>query len=203
VSRKLVLLTSILILSVSTSAVSQGPKFELTPYAGVYVPLTNVFQLVLLPIQGTHQAAVSFGGRATFWFGGPFGLEGSFNYAPSDITGGILNETVTGEAYVWAASGRFMIRVGRLTSPVALLLGGGIGYIGRGGEAYTDFENNGAVGYSGTVALRFKITDNVAIRLDLEDYIYMSKFLFQDVETEGQLQFDLILAAGVSIGFGG
>ena len=202
-SRKPALLASILILTVSTSAMTQGPKLELTPYAGVYIPLTNVVQLVLLPIQGTHQASVAFGGRATFWVGGPFGLEGSFNYAPSNVTGGILQQTVTGEAYVWAGSGRLMIRVGKLTSPVSLLLGGGIGYVGRGGEAYEDFENKGSVGYSGTFALRFKITNSVAIRLDLEDYIYSSKFLFQDVESEGQLQLDLVIAAGLSIGFGG
>ncbi len=182
-------------------ALAQSPKLEITPYAGLYVPLKNFVNPLIFPIEGSHQAGLSLGTRLGVWITGPVGLEGSFNYAFSDVTAGIAGELESGQAYVMGLAARLLLRLGSLEG-FSLILGPGFGYTSRGGEVYENVEVKGGWGYSGTLALRFAVSQSIAFRIDLENYIYNSD-VQDNIAVEFPLQVDLIIALGMSIGFGG
>jgi hypothetical protein len=106
-------------LLLAASPVSGQVRFEITPFGGLNLVLTDVWEanaLVLADIEtdveqaileetgefinieldeatAKHKMGFLFGGRLTLWLGGKCGLEGSFAYAMTDV-----EATVSGSA---------------------------------------------------------------------------------------------------------
>lgn len=188
----------------ATPATAQGPVVEITPYAGLFVPAGNLLEAQGLGflLAGGHTAGFSLGARGTVWLTGPLGIEGTFNYAFSDVEEGIIDVFGSGDAYVWAGSGRLALRIGSLSAPVSLILSAGLGYVSRGGDAYADAEGKGDLGYAGGLGLRVKLPGRLALRFDVDDYLYVYEV---DVQTNGgsatfdsRFQADFVFGLGLS-----
>ncbi len=193
-----------IVLASATPATAQKPVVELTPYAGVFIPVGNLLEAgFLFPVTGGHVAGLALGGRATAWLAGPIGIEGTLNYAFSDVEEGIVDVFGSGDAYVWAGSARLALRIGSLSAPVSLVLSAGLGYVSRGGDAYEDVEDEGDLAYAGGLGLRIDLPGRLAIRLDVDDYLYNYDATQQtdigEISIDSQFQADFVIAVGLSI----
>lgn len=190
----------------ATPAMAQLPGLEIEPYAGAYIPLTNVVDEDLFV--ASQQEALAVGGRLTAWLVGPVGVEGNFVYAFADAEiddGTTVSDT---SAYVWAADARLVFRIGVPLAPISFHISGGVAYVGRGGDAYEEI-TEGKTDIGGVVGLgtRIKLPGVFGIRADADGFLYSAQ-LTQDVglggpvEFDSQLQADLVLSAGIIIGLG-
>jgi hypothetical protein len=166
----------------------------LTPYAGIYVPTNNSFSSVGSDIKRNN--AFVGGARLTFWGKSPLGLEVAGAYSPADVD--VAGATVNGtqSTNVFLASLKLMLGVSSAVSPVGFFVGAGPALIRRGkdvtqqSQSQTDF--GGVVG----AGLHVPIGKTLGLRLDGEDYMYGGDF-----GTGKEFQNDLVLDAGLSIGF--
>ncbi len=224
-----------LALLVAQPAAAQQVSVEFTGLGGLYLPVANVLEVeddildelgALMGIEldewtGKHKAGFALGGRVNLWFTDVFGVEGSFIYsfgnAETEITGsdaGVpFSESADSSAHVWLASLKGLYRF-RPQDSFRLHIGGGLALIGHGGDAYdffseafgADIEGKTDIGGVINVGAIFDVAEQVAIRFDIEDYIYAGKF---DVEgatldiTKSKLQNDLLFTGGISIRLGG
>ena len=194
----------------ATPAMAQLPRFEIEPYAGAYIPLTNLIseEILLDELTAKQKTSLAIGGRLTAWLTGPVGLEGNFMYAFSDAESSDGTETSDTTAHVYAADARLVFRIGVPVAPVSFHINGGIALIGRGGDAYEEV-TQGKTDVGGVVGLgtRIKLPGMFAIRVDADGFVYQSELTIQDEDLgeftfDKQWQADLVLSAGVAFGFG-
>jgi hypothetical protein len=199
-----------LVFAGATPAMAQLPRFEIAPYVGAYIPLTNLLseEIFLEEFTASQKTSLAVGGRVTAWLAGPLGLEGNFMYAFSDAESNDGTETSDTSAYVYAADARLVFRIGVPVAPVSFHISGGIALIGRGGDAYEEV-TQGKTDVGGVVGLgtRIKLPGMFAIRVDADGFVYQSELTIDDVDLgeftfDKQWQADLVLSAGLVIGFG-
>ena len=188
-------------------AMAQLPKFELEPYVGVYIPINNVIDQDFMGTQVTasQKSGFAMGGRLTFWALGPIGFEGNFVYSWSDAEITEDGQTDSESGNVWAGDLRAIWKL--LPGPIGIHIDGGIAYIGRGGDAYSDItDGKSDVGGVVGAGLRFKLPGLFGIRADADAYLYEAEFTVDadgtPVTTDKQFQIDLVLSAGLVIGLG-
>ncbi len=170
--------------------------------------------------------SLSLGGRLAMWLPGPLGLEFTLNYAPSDVTAsGVSLHCGCGSfpgpsaAHVTAGSAKAVVRLGPPDATVAFHVGGGVGLVDHGGDAYTsdvNLQSSGARFFSGVVAAgaAFKLGSSLALRFDAEDYVFKAQFQCRytytasgvcwavnqgGTSTSSKLQNDLVLSLGLAI----
>ena len=173
---------------------------SLTPFVGYYAPLGDV-----LDEGGTTlatQGALTFGGRLTVGTPGPGAFEGALAYSSAGVESGGREEAGT----LRVLRARALYRLGSLGPSGSLHAGAGLAYLKRGGDFWDAFEDLGVEGiddFGGTLGLgaKFGLGSSMAIRVDLEDFIYSAKFNDADEESDSKLQNDLLLSAGLSFGF--
>ena len=190
-----------------TPAKAQFPGgLELEPYAGTYIPLANMIDQEILgfSIKAQQQEGFALGGRLTYWLPAvPLAIEGNFMYAFSDAQADEDGAASDTSAYVYAADARLVLKL--LPGPIGLHVNGGVALIGRGGDAYDAINaTDGKTDVGGVVGLglRFKLPGMFAIRADGDVYLYSAQLTIEDTVTlDSQLQADLVLSAGLIIGF--
>jgi hypothetical protein len=208
-------------------ALAQQVAVDVSGFGGVYLPLTDwQFSDEVAQAGGFSEAvaeqsgAVLFGGRLTLWVTDVLGVEAGFAYALSDIeveatTVGVGSEDICGQdfagepfecdASVWLASVKGLYRFAPQPGGIwAIHIGGGLAMIGRTGDAYDETEGTTDVGGVVNIGATFDVAPQVAIRLDVEDYLYSVK-----LEEEGglelgdsQFQNDLVFTGGIVVKLG-
>lgn len=180
------------------SSAAQG--VSITPFIGYYAPLSDVIDESGINLGA--QSALAFGGRLTVQTPGPWAVEGSVAYASAGVESGGAEE----DGNIMVLSARALYRLASLGPMGSLHAGAGLAYVMRGGDFWDQFEDLGIEGvndFGGTLGLgaKFGLGPMMSIRVDLEDFIYSAKFNDDTDETEGKLQNDLLLSAGLNIGF--
>jgi hypothetical protein len=196
------------------TSMAQG-KLELTPFAGVYLPTSDVLEVRDVFTAGDrltakHKTAVIFGGRLAVWVTERVAVEGSFGYSPSKVEAtytdpGVDSSSEKVDATVIVASGRVLLALGpqgRSTS-WHVTIGGGV--TARGGDAWKGGSGTtvigGVVGFGG----RFRVSPALAIHVDVEDNLLSARIRDDSSGTQSDAKFqnDLVISAGLSIPFGG
>lgn len=192
-------LSALAVLAQPGSAAAQS--VSITPFVGYYAPLSDVIEEGGETI--TTQGALTFGGRLTVQTPGSLGLEATVAHASAGVEG-FGGET---DGSLTILSARALFRLASLGPVGSLHAGAGLAYLMRGGEFWDAFEEvlavEGINDVAGTLGLgaKFGLGPMFAIRVDLEDYIYSAKFSSGSDETDSKLQNDLLLSAGLNIGF--
>lgn len=214
---------------------AQQVSAELSAFGGLYLPVTDVSEMeeaildelgLLMGVEldkwtGKHKAGLALGGRVDLWFTEAFGIEGTFVYAFSsaetEISGsdaGVpFSESADTSAYVWLASLKGLYRF-RPQDGFNIHIGGGLALISRGGNAYdylsegfgTDIEGLTDIGAVVNVGATFDVAKKLAIRFDVEDYIYPAKPDLEGADVDvfkSKLQLDLMLTGGLVVRLGG
>lgn len=179
---------------VPAKAVAQG-GVELTPWAGAYIPTKN--KVSDLDNALSRDVSVMGGARLTFWGSGHLGFEAVGGYAPAKVSGETINETNTN---LLAAAGRLMLAITPTTNRVAFYIAAGPALLTRGRNTFDDDKSRTDFGANVGAGFRFGLgqSNNAAIRLDLEDYMYNGDFGGGD-----SFQHDLVASLGLAIPIGG
>ncbi len=253
---------ALLALLATSPGAAQQVMVEITPYGGLFLPVTNILELnsvargeiaseveeglgdlgVIVSLDldeltAKHKASFLFGGRLTVWVTDVFGVEGGFAYALSgadvDLAGTadgfefdeadlievvrelggseavaeVEQDLLEPDAYVWLASLKGLYRfVPQPGGIFAIHIGGGVALIGRGGDAFEEVGGTTDVGGVLNLGATFDVSPQVAIRLDVEDYLYSAKFEDDPSGVEisdSAFQNDLIFTGGLVIRLGG
>jgi hypothetical protein len=187
---------------------------EFAPFVGAYFPINEVFSRQDVLAAGDrmsfkHLTTVVLGGRLGGTVSDRMGFEVVLGYAPgkaeveytdpsnvttrSDTSGGVI-----------LGSARALLRFGPAAGPVSLHFMFGASLTSHVGDAYTSL-TEGTTDIGGLVGIssRFKVGPSLAIRLDLDDHLYIGKFSDANgVLSEPKLQSDFVVSLGVAIPFG-
>jgi hypothetical protein len=171
---------------------------SLAPSVGVYIPTTDLLQAARGQVSTKQQVSVTVGGRLGVDFSPRIGLAVTGDYAPSKLRFDLQGNQSTEDASVVTGSARLNVYIIPATSPVSLLLSGGVGVIRRSGDAYADVEDKTDVGPTGGASLHIRVGRLVGLQINAEDYIYKPG-LVEGETTERKTQNDIHLSLGISI----
>ncbi len=182
-------------------SVAAQVNYEFVPYAGVYVPTQKLmdpfvagntlfgYNPRLFSLKQKRQVAL--GGRLTVWWTSHRGAEVTLGYSPSGVST-VGAQPVDSSAHVITASARALLRISPTGGSPWLQLGGGVGFVSRGGGAYSEWGTSrtsvcGTSTFAGVVSAGAGFTfgrGGLALRLDAEDYLY-SAGLYVNGESPG------------------
>ena len=179
--------------AVPARAVAQG--VDLVPWAGAYIPTRN--SVSDLDNALSRDVSVIGGARLTFWGTGNLGFEAVGGYAPAKIAGETINETKTN---LLVAAARLMLALSPTTNRVGVYIAGGPALLTRGHDPFDNDKSSTDFGANVGLGFRFGLgqSNNAAIRLDLEDYLYNGDFGGGD-----KFQNDIVASLGFAIPIGG
>jgi len=211
---------AVLALSPFAAVVGQGKgQIELTPFVGMYLPLADIIKESDpgsgLSVVFSQKSAFSLGGRLGFGISDRAALEGAFSYTASDVKveiPGIGGTAISGT--VVAGSARVLYRLNSPASRTGYHLIGGLAMISRGGDVWSQIESSGTrvdgrTDFGAVIGggVKLPVGRGLALRIDLEDYVHQAKFTLDDgvaaLDSESQLQNDLMLSVGLGIQLGG
>lgn len=215
--RKLLSVAGLFVLLVVTPLQAQGPEFGVGVFGGLYLPVSDLIEEDIFELgEGAtlgHATAAAFGGRVTLWLTEVFGVEGSFAYALSDAELEVDGDDVcefAGEGFcdanAWLGSVKGLYRF--MPQPDAnwgLHFGAGVGIIGHGGDFWEEVDGTTDIGGVLNAGVTVNVTPQIAIRIDVEDYLYSAKFEDpdSDAETDSKFQNDLLILGGLQFNLGG
>ncbi len=200
-TKKLFGLVTVFALVGTSPATAQIP-IEIEPYVGVYIPFADIVSQTVIDadIVSKQKEALAVGGRLGVGLG-LLAIEGNFMYAFSDGELTADGDTESQSAGVWAADARLLLKL--LPGPIGLHLSGGIAFIGRSGDFYSDI-TDGKTNLGGAIGagIRVKLPGILAIRGDADMYLYSSELTADipdvgEVKLDSQFQSDLVLSAGL------
>lgn len=213
-------LVTVLALAPFATVAGQGKgRIELTPFLGLYVPVADLIK-ESDPVSGLsvvfgQKSAFSLGARLGYGLSDRAAIEGAFGYTSSDVSVDVpgLGGTSLGGTVI-QGSARVVYRLNAPASPTGWHLIGGLAMTSRGGDIWSQIESSGTkvdgrTDFGAVIGggVRFPIGKGFALRIDVEDYISQAKFTLDDgvqaVDSESQLQNDLVLSAGLAIQLGG
>lgn len=214
------LLVAVLTLAPLGAVAGQGKgRVELTPFFGMYLPVADLLKESDpgsgLSVVFSQKSAFSFGGRIGFGVSDRVALEAAIGYTPSEVKVEVPGfGSASDGGTVLAASGRVRYRLNSAAAQTGWHLVGGLAVISRSGDLWDLFESQGTAVEGRTdfglvvgAGVMLPVGRGLALRFDLEDYIHQAKFTLDDgttaVDSESQLQNDLVLSAGLAILLGG
>ncbi|MEO8449673.1 MAG: hypothetical protein ABI647_07790 [Gemmatimonadota bacterium] len=180
-------------------------RFEITSYAGGYIPTTKL-GIIQLRLAGTPTSleaeaatAAGLGARLGFWGNGRLAVEASYFYSKPKLrsTTGFLTQTVEGT--VQSGSLVAMYRVTGGQTGTDLVIKGGIVGINHGGPGFQlasgQFDLGGTVG----AGLRMDLSRTATFRIDGETFLYSWSPgpAFND-----RFQTDVVMSAGLALRLG-
>jgi hypothetical protein len=209
----------------SAAQAQEIPRLVITPYAGVYVPTTNLGavaahgQAVGARASLGQQAGLALGANASVWITPRVAVEAGLVYAMSDLKSSMAvalpgsPSSIVPEADAWVAFGslKLMMQLLPVWSPTNLRFGVGPAIIRRGGAAYTGDEPGhlaGTANYGAAASLctRLPVTERVGIRLRAETFVYRARLRFEDPDEPGRnfafpsrVQTDFVLSGGLQV----
>ena len=195
-------------LALCATAPALAQTFELSPYFGVYAPLTNVVDEQGFEVR--HVTAAAFGGRVTLWLPGRLGVEVTLMSAASDLeaedNGTQLDCAFDFECDAWvlAASTKLLVRLGPLRGS-SVHLGLGPSFLTRNGDGYEGAEGRSHFGGVFDAGARLRVGSRTFVRLDIEDYVGSTDFeigVFQPFQTQSQTQHDVVFSLGLQFRLG-
>jgi hypothetical protein len=177
-------------------------RVSITPNIGVYVPTTELVRAASGE-EFKQEVSITLGGRLGVALSDRLGFEFTGAYAPSDlkVTASGLGDQ-SEDANVFTGSGRVTYHVIPSTSPLSLLVTGGVGVINRSGAFYADVEKKTDIGGTLGATAGFRLGSLLRIQVSAEDYIYKPKAEipgFTDPSVEKKTQNDIHLSFGVGI----
>jgi Outer membrane protein beta-barrel domain len=179
---------------------AEAQHLSLAPSVGVYIPTMDLVRATRGQVSTKQQVSVTVGGRLGVDISPRVGLSVTGDYAPSKLRFDLQGDQSSEDANVLTGSARLNVYVIPATSPVSLLLSGGVGVIRRSGDAYADFVDKTDVGPTGGASLRIRLGRVVGFQINAEDYIYKPG-LIQSQTTERRTQHDIHLSAGIQLPF--
>lgn len=216
--KKTLLASALALLTGAATASAQQIAFDISGFAGLYTPTNDLIEAdaALFDVPGDvltaeQESAIAFGGRITAWLRESFAIEGSFTYALSDGEIEIDDQEVSDDAFVtdanvWFGSVKALYRfVPGPASIWAIHFGAGPALISRGGDAFDDADGTTDIGGVLDVGATFNVAPTVAIRIDVEDYLYSAKLEDSGTGAEigdSRFQNDLLLTGGLVIKLG-
>jgi hypothetical protein len=155
-----------------------------------------------------QQATIAVGAHLTAWVGNRAGVQGALRYAPS----GVSSPRYHLPADILTTSLQFVMNLAPKTSTASVLLMAGPALIRRWGDAYAGFSGTtaGTGVVSGTTAgaaavgigIDVHLRHHVAVRAQIEDYMYRLTFASGTAPGIGEWQHDVMLSLSISP-FGG
>jgi hypothetical protein len=186
-------------------AVSAQPllaqRISLTPNIGVYIPTTELVKAASGE-QFKQEMSITLGGRVGIFFTERLGLELTGAYAPSDLKvtqSGFSDQNE--DANVFTGSGRLSFQLMPYTSPIALIVTGGVGVVNRSGAFYQSMQDKTDIGGTVGASVRFRVGNLLRLQLNAEDYVYKPKGDIPGFSPgdEKKTQNDVHLSVGIGI----
>lgn len=174
--------------------------FELTPFVGAFVPLSNVMDQN--DAQVKHKPNVVGGARATLRGTGRMRFEGVLAVAAGAVQGTQGSSEPEVEGRVVLASVRAVWGLGAASGASAWHLTTGLGILSRGSVAYESLDGATDIGAVIGIGTRTKIGERWSLRVDLEDNISSAEFELNGASSGSKLQNDLMLSVGLVIPLG-
>ncbi len=182
-------------LVMAAPAAAQNKGIELNGFAGLYAPMDEN------GLEGTREAvrrgSLAFGGRLGYWSGGLLGVEavGAFSQARMRVTLNSGSQFARG-TYFGAGGGKLMLNLTPKSTLLGLAIGGGPALVMFGKSVRDSDEKDSFMGGVAGATLRLNVGQNVALRGDVEDFLYSADFGLGK-----KLRHDLLLSGGISIQF--
>ena len=145
-------------------------QVEIAPYVGVYRPTSILGSGAGVTLQ--HRPSIVLGLRATHWWPGRLGIEGTLGYTPSPLKG--TQDPSPVSANIFAASAQGLLRVTSAPARVGLYTGAGVGLANHGGFAYPSWYDGPTTFFGGVVNVgaAIRLTGRLTLRFNAEDFIY-------------------------------
>jgi hypothetical protein len=212
-------LALLLALLPSSLRAQQPVTFTVSGFGGVLIPTADLYDEVFPDgaVNFSHKASFAIGGRFGIWATSRIGIEAEAMYLSSDVeVSGLIvipeqpvfqvDETRDATAFMGSISLLYAL-IRPPLEPLALFVSGGVGFVVRGGEFFDDaFEGRGfddtsdIAGVFG-IGIRYGVARGVWLRADVKDYL--SSFKEEQLQSDSQLQNDILITAGIELSFGG
>lgn len=218
---------SLLAVGAAAQEHERAGRFVLAPYVGVYVPtgdLAKVDQNLQGLWVGTgikQTTGPVLGATGNYWLSDRFALELGAGYvmthANSDFAftpgGGGVTSSRHENSHVFLGTAKIMMSLFPETSPARLRFGFGPAIISRGGSAYNSAQGKVSgltnLGANLSLCTRLLLTENLALRLRGESYLYQSHLKYTDASNstndftfDRKLQNDFVFSAGFQMAIG-
>lgn len=212
----------------STSAA----QIELATFAGFFTPTagatewTSVTERTRLPgvtlpeeitftISTRHNTSVTVGARLTAWLSRRVGVEAGLACAPSSVELAItrcedfftcsedyeVSETL--DAMLLAATARALVRFPLPSDVATLHVTGGLGVLNRSGDGYDGYNGTSELVSVFGFGMNVRISESLAIRLDLEDYVSSPSLSYGDYRIEDHFQHNLVISSSLGVSLSG
>ena len=185
---------------------AQQSPVEITPIAGLYVPTTTVVSqfepLCSCDVSLKQKPAFLVGTRVLFWMNRRLGVEAALAYSGSGVQAEASGlGTADTSAEVILGTARLVARLNRPDAATGFLAGVGFGVVSHGGDAYNGATGTTDLGASVMFGVRSEIGAHLAVRLEVEDYLYSASF-GPSPNTDSKFQHDLVVSLGLGIALG-
>lgn len=189
-----------LLLAASVAGSAHAQRISLAPDIGVYIPTS---ELVAAASGDTfkQEIGLSLGGRVGLWFSNRLGVQVTGTYVPSDLRYSFTGGETTEDANLWFGSGRVSVAVIPVTSPVYMVLSGGVSVVGRSGTAYDGVEDKSDVGGVAGATLGLNLGP-ISLFVNADDNVYKASFS-GGTAVESKTQHDVTLSFGLGVPLGG
>ena len=201
---KTTLLIALAGLLVLPAAAQTKRSLDFTPHIGLMAPLANVVDAGAIATgspAAAHNLDFLLGGMLTYWWAPDWGVELGVMFAPNSIDSETFGVPDAVDAQFFTISGRLVYDFGQNPTKPAFMLTGGLGAF------FTDYDDplsmkTGGMGLV-SLGLRIPISNSVALRIDLTDYLTTTNWeLGNGSETDKLLQNDLTVKGGLTFSFG-
>ncbi len=187
------------ILLVSAASDAQAGALEIQGYAGLYSPAALAVE-EMVPGAGTvtaeHADALALGGRLDIWLKNQLALELGGMYTSTSLDGQVLGITGSTGARAVFGSAKLLLQGASDPNQTRFHIGAGIML---GSMSYDDIDGSNWVALTVGGGVRVPLSEFVALRLDVDDYIYTLQWFVDGVSvTDELLQHDLVFSLGLS-----
>ncbi|MEO8451377.1 MAG: hypothetical protein ABI647_16405 [Gemmatimonadota bacterium] len=170
-------------------------QVQLTGFVGLYAPI-DTKGIELLDRDAHRRGDFAYGGRLTVWASKSFGIEALGGFSRARITRTTNAGRLPRSTNVGFGAGKLMLNL-TPKRKYSFVIGGGVSGLHIAKTVIDPNQSETKFGGIGGIGLRLPFGENVALRGDIEDFIYHADF-----GRGAKLTNDLLLSGGLSISFG-
>ena len=184
--------------AVPQSLSAQARKFEISGFAGWYLPTDrDAMQVAPTTRDAARKGSVAWGGRFTVWGANRLGLELVGGFSPARVSvaanQGIFPHSTN--LIFGAAKAAYKLTTG--DSPLSFTASAGVAGLRFDKSVADPSQSETKIGAVAGLGARYRLRDRVYLRGDVEDYFYSAKFGTDKSQLEG----DLMFTGGIAIAF--